>query len=117
MGSFRDNAHVQDVLSAGLTHVRTEPIYPCPDCGAETRVHGEAPRETSTERICSSATCKMIQPAMTEVQRVTPNDQRPRFPCAGCGRETKVHKSGRTGETTKRICVRPSCQRIIETAH
>jgi predicted RNA-binding Zn-ribbon protein involved in translation (DUF1610 family) len=124
MAVFKDKVHMRDTLGVQLTRERTEPVHPCPDCGAETRPHGEAPRETGTERICSS--CKHVQPTMAEVPRIGPGDQRPRFPCSNvikrdgkeqvCGRETKVHKAGRTGATTKRICVRPTCQKIIETA-
>lgn len=116
MGTFVDKVHMKDAISASLTRTRTEPVQPCPDCGAETRPHGEAPRETSTDRICS--VCRTVQAAMPEVPRVGPGDDRPRFPCGKCGpgRETKVHKAGKTGPNTKRICVRPTCKKIIETA-
>lgn len=114
MGVFKDKVDMKDAITASLTRERTEPVQPCPDCGAETRPHGEAPREKSTDRICSA--CKTVQAAMPEVPRIGPGDQRPRFPCGKCGRETKVHKAGKTGATTKRICVRPTCKKIIETA-
>lgn len=130
MATFKDTVGVRDTLDVQLTRVRTEPDHPCPDCGAETKPYGEAPRETSTDRICWS--CKHVQPAMAEVPRIAAGDQRPRFPCSNivtrtdpstgktaqvvCGCETKVHKAGRTGESTKRICVRPTCKKIIETA-
>lgn len=126
-GVFVDKTGVRDAITASLETEPTDPIYPCPDCGSETRPHGEAPRDDSTDRICSASDCRTKQPAPPEVPRSSPSDERPRFPCqamidrdgkgeAPCGRETKLIARGKTGVTTKRICSRPDCRRIVETA-
>lgn len=106
----RDEAHVIDVLSASITRERTEPIWPCSDCGAETRLHKDTPcKPRIEERICS--VCRLIQSAMPEVECV--DRGRPRFPCVACSRETKPYGLQEVSTTAKRICVRPSCKKIM----
>lgn len=110
MANVKDKVHLGEVVHVELTRVRTEPEHPCPDCGAETVSHENAPMEESTDRICSK--CREIQSAMDEVPRVHTSDSRPRFPCAKCGSETTRLRSGKKGPIMKRICVRPSCRKV-----
>lgn len=115
-GVFVDRTHMRDRITASLETEPTDPVAPCPDCGAETKPYGEAPREEAVEHICSNRLCREVQPRPDFVERYSVQDERPRYPCRKCARETKPTKRGRTGVTTKRICVRPDCRKIIETA-
>jgi hypothetical protein len=103
-----DRTHMTDGISASLEAEVVPPSYPCPKCGAESRPHGEGPRHDESERICSAATCRKVQPAPKEVIGGAA-----RFPCAACGRETKQYRSGRAGQPTERVCSNTSCRNIF----
>lgn len=109
-----DRQHMTDGVSASLEWEPTPPKFPCPDCGAETREHGEAPRQDESVRICSAAACRHVQRACEEIERNGPSDERPRFPCSECGRETKVYKAGRIeGAPRERVCSNAMCRQVI----
>lgn len=108
-----DRPHMTDGIAASLEAVPVAPAFPCPKCGAESRSHGEAPRHDESERICSGALCREVQPCPEEVARVSESDSRPRFPCMACGRETKLHKAGRSGVSIARVCSVSNCRHIF----
>lgn len=95
-----------DGLEAAIG-VEAPPRFPCPQCGKESKSHGEPAVHDESERICSI--CRKVQPAppenvpLTEAETVSV-----RFPCADCGRETKAHRSGRKEICQGRICT--SCR-------
>lgn len=106
-----DKQHMTDGVSASLEADAVAASYPCPDCGAESRAHGEAARYDESDRICSAASCRKIQPAPEEVES---DDGSPRFPCAECGRETKVYQSGRIAAPQQRVCSNDSCGTVFD---
>ena len=109
-----DRPHMTDGISASLEAVPVPPKFPCPECGSETREHGKAPRHDESERICSSPVCREIQPAPEEIVHTSPGDERPRFPCAKCGRETKVYRAGRIAAPMQRVCSNIDCRKIFD---
>lgn len=114
--SANDRAQVSDAISVSLEAVPVAPVYPCPNCGAESREHGEAPRHDESQRICSSAPCRKIQPAPEEnAGKLNADGVFIRFPCAECGKETKLYQSGRAGVTAQRVCSNATCRNIFET--
>jgi predicted RNA-binding Zn-ribbon protein involved in translation (DUF1610 family) len=107
-----DDAQATDGLEATIEAVAVPPQHPCPDCGSESSPHGEPEWHDEGERICSSAECRKVQPAPAEVERKHSGDESPRFPCAECGRETKVHRSGRVmAQSSDRVCL--GCRKVF----
>lgn len=108
-----DKPQVVDSIQVSLETEPTDPIFPCPKCGAETKEHGEAEREEGGKRICSSALCRKVQPKIKETLKQI-NGRVVRFPCRSCGCETKVYKDGKIDVVKQRICSNKSCKNIIE---
>jgi len=107
----RDDAQATDGLEAKIEAVAVPPKYPCPDCGSESSPHGEPEWYDENERICSSAICRKVQSAPAEVE-LAPGSEQARFPCAECGRETKVHRSGRVmAQVSDRVCL--GCRKVF----
>lgn len=111
-GGITDHTQIVDSIQVSLEKVPTDPIFPCPKCDSETKQHGEAPRETSGERICSSAICRKVQPEIEQTLKEI-NGRIVRFPCRVCGCETKIHKDGRIDVVKARICSNKSCKYIV----
>jgi predicted RNA-binding Zn-ribbon protein involved in translation (DUF1610 family) len=108
---MRDHQHMTDGISASLEAEAVTPAHPCPTCGAESRDYGEAPLYDDSDRICSAASCRKVQPAPQEVES---DDGSPRFPCAECGRETKEFRSGKIEAPKKRVCSNDSCGFVFD---
>ena len=107
---MQDRAQLRDELTASLERVPVDPVNPCPRCGSESRVHRDAERIESTERVCSKADCRKVQPAPTEQPSINGS---PRFPCAECGRETKEHRGPVFKPSAERICTNAECGEIF----
>lgn len=108
-----DKPQVVDSVLATIETEPTDPILPCPKCGYETKPYGEAEREDSGQRICSSAVCRKVQPKIKETLKQI-NGRIVRFPCRTCGCETKIYKDGRIDVVKSRICSNKFCKNIIE---
>lgn len=106
-----------DAVSASLEVEAVPPSFPCPKCGAESREHGQAPQHDESERICSAAMCREVQPAPEEnvTGKLNADNVFIRYPCAKCGRETKPYRSGRAGRSAQRVCSSASCRKIFES--
>lgn len=112
----RDRAHMTDAVLASLEVEAVPAQFPCPTCGAESRSHGEAPRYDESERICSSALCRKVQPSPPEnvTGKLTADGVFIRFACAECGKETKLYRSGRAGDAAERVCSNAACRNIFK---
>lgn len=115
--AHKDRAHMTDAVSASLEVEAVPAQFPCPKCGAESRPHGQAPQHDESQRICSSALCRKVQPSPAEnvTGKLTADGVFIRFPCAACGKETKLYRSGRAGAATERVCSNASCRNIFNS--
>lgn len=106
-----------DAVSASLEVEAVPARFPCPKCGAESREHGQASQHDESERICSSALCRKVQPSPAEnvTGKLTADGVFIRFPCAACGKETKLYRSGRAAAATERVCSNASCRNIFNS--
>lgn len=107
-----DKPQVVDSVLATIETEPTDPIFPCPECGSETKSYGEAERESSGQRICSSAVCRKVQPKTKEMLKQI-NNRIVKFSCRDCGCETKVYKDGKIDVVKQRICSNKSCRYIV----
>ena len=112
MSGITDKPQIVDSVLATIETEPTDPIFPCPECGSETKLHGEATIEKSEQRICSSALCRKIQPKIKETLKQV-NNRIVKFPCRDCGCETKIYKNGKINKVTSRICSNKNCRNII----
>lgn len=110
---FKDNVHFDDRLRVSLETEPVAPRFPCPECGSETKPHGERTHEGDATRICSGPLCRSVQPAPNKVPRSGPGDDRPWYPCAQCGRETLVHHVANSVQSKQRVCSAPDCRTIV----
>ena len=105
-----DHERFGDSLSVSVNEYK-EPLFPCPECGKETKPHGGAPKKGSNRRICSNVNCR-------EVQNAPPEDHspgaHPLFPCRKCGKETKPYEMDKAETDRSRICSDPACRHIIK---
>lgn len=111
--SFDDSAHFRDALRVSLETERVAAAAPCPKCGAETKAHGERTHEGDDTRICTGPVCRAINRGIVEVPRNGPGDDRPRFPCQKCGKETLVHHTSTPMQSRQRVCSAPRCRTIV----
>lgn len=108
-----DRTHMMDGVSASLEADPVPPKFPCPECGSESREYGEAERHDESQRICSSAVCREVQPAPKEVEVGVADEYGARFPCAKCGKETKVYQSGKIDTPRQRVCSNATCKNVF----
>ena len=108
-----DCEKARDTVSASLEVEAVPAKFPCPKCGAESREHGQAPQHDESQRICSSAPCRKVQAARAENSKLNADNVLIRFPCDACGKETKLYRSGRVGQTAERVCSSASCRNIF----
>lgn len=96
-----DSATVTDSITAELTRVVTDAVYPCEKCAAETRLKAKEPVVGVEKRICSI--CREVQDVMAEAKN--PPSGRGRWPCQAMVLKPKI--PGRPdGEKSKQMCMR-----------
>jgi len=104
---MQDNQHLLDGLSASIEADRAEPLFPCSQCGSETKLHIEYDLEKH-RRICSNKKCRKIQDQGVEKIQII-NGRSVRFACKYCGHETKQYSGGMVEKTKARICSNKNC--------
>lgn len=111
--SILDNVETPDQILVSIETTPKDPVYPCPKCGSETKLHGEPELHNTEERICSSDLCRTIQSGIKEELKMI-NGRVTRFACRTCGHETKIYKDGKKHLVETRICSNPNCLNIIK---
>lgn len=126
MGTVQDKVETSDDVAAEVfkdyASGSSDPLYPCPECGKETKVHHEiVDRHPQTRkildriptRICSMSGCRAVvegEDAIAEIHEKGKAAQAQVISCEKCGAPTKEHHPDPETEDPRRICSR--CQHV-----